>query len=76
MAGVLALGAVVATAGTAFAHVEVQPAQAAAGQPGNLRSACPNEEDNAATVSLVVHFPVDHPVATVELARWQGGRPR
>ncbi len=72
MAGVLALGAVVATAATAFAHVEVQPAQAGAGQPGNFAFRVPNEEDNAATVSLVVHFPVDRPVATVEPAPLPG----
>jgi uncharacterized protein YcnI len=72
VATAVSLAAVAATAGIASAHVEVQPAQAAAGQPGNFAFRVPNEEDNAATVSLVVHFPVDHPIATAQPAPLTG----
>jgi uncharacterized protein YcnI len=57
--------AVLGTAGPAAAHVEVQPGQAAAGQPATFAFRMPNEESNANTVSLVVHFPADHPVPGV-----------
>jgi uncharacterized protein YcnI len=57
--------AVVVAAGPASAHVEVQPAQAAAGQPGRFAFRMPNEESTADTVSLGVRFPADHPVPGV-----------
>ena len=61
-----ALGLVVAAAGTAFAHVEVQPGQASAGEPATFAFRVPNEKDDAATVALAVHFPTDR-VITVEV---------
>jgi uncharacterized protein YcnI len=57
--------AVIGLAGPAVAHVEVQPAQAAAGQPASFAFRVPNEESTANTVSLVVRFPADHPVPGV-----------
>jgi periplasmic copper chaperone A len=57
--------AVIGLAGPAVAHVEVQPAQAAAGQPASFAFRVPNEESTANTVSLVVRFPADHPVPDV-----------
>jgi uncharacterized protein YcnI len=54
-----ALGLVVAWAGVAAAHVEVQPGQAAAGAPATFAFRVPNEKDNAATIALTVHFPTD-----------------
>jgi periplasmic copper chaperone A len=61
-----ALGLVVAAAGTAFAHVEVQPGQASAGEPATFAFRVPNEKDDAATVALAVHFPTDR-VITVDV---------
>jgi uncharacterized protein YcnI len=52
-------------AGPASAHVEVQPAEAAAGQPGTFAFRMPNEETAANTTALTVRFPFDHPVANV-----------
>jgi uncharacterized protein YcnI len=57
--------AVIGLAGPALAHVEVQPAEAAAGQPASFAFRVPNEQSNANTVSLVVRFPADHPVPGV-----------
>ena len=61
-----ALGLVVGAAGTAFAHVEVQPGQASAGEPATFAFRVPNEKDDAATVALAVHFPTDR-VITVDV---------
>jgi uncharacterized protein YcnI len=66
VAGLGALALLVATAGTAFAHVEVQPGQASAGAPATFAFRVPNEKDDAATVALVVHFPTDR-VITVDV---------
>jgi uncharacterized protein YcnI len=56
---------VVGTAGPAAAHVEVQPAEAAAGEPAFFAFRMPNEENTANTISLMVRFPADHPVPGV-----------
>jgi uncharacterized protein YcnI len=52
-------------AGPASAHVEVQPSEAAAGQPASFSFRMPNEEPAANTVSLTVRLPADHPVPDV-----------
>jgi uncharacterized protein YcnI len=61
----IAASTIVFLAGPAWAHVEVQPAEAAAGQPATFAFRMPNEEQTANTVSLTVRFPADHPVPDV-----------
>jgi periplasmic copper chaperone A len=55
IAGVMALALVLAPA--AFAHVTVQPNEAAAGQFTRLDVRVPNEQDDKATTKVVVQFP-------------------
>ena len=64
--------AVVALAGTAFAHVSVNPDQAAKGSFTELAFRVPNERDDANTVKVEVFFPTDHPIADVSLEPHQG----
>ncbi|MBT2490463.1 YcnI family protein [Streptomyces sp. ISL-96] len=53
-------------AGTAFAHVGVQPVGAAEkGGYATVNVKVPNERDNASTVKLEVSFPTDHPLSSV-----------
>lgn len=60
-AGVLSL----AVAAPAFAHVSVQPEQAAKGDHAKLAFRVPNERDNAGTVKVKVSFPTEHPISSV-----------
>ena len=59
--------AIVATAGSAWAHVTVQPSEAPAGSFSTLTFQVPNEEDDASTTKLVVTFPASQPVANARL---------
>ncbi|MET9516242.1 YcnI family protein [Streptomyces sp. NPDC002994] len=53
-------------AGTAFAHVGVQPVGVAEkGGYATVNVKVPNERDNASTVKLEVSFPTDHPLSSV-----------
>lgn len=53
-------------AGTALAHVGVQPVGAAEkGGYATVNVKVPNERDNASTVKLEVSFPTDHPLSSV-----------
>lgn len=62
----LAAGAVLLTAGTAFAHVTVHPESYAKGATdGVLTFRVPNEEDTAFTTKVQVFLPTDHPVLGV-----------
>ncbi|WP_438313073.1 YcnI family copper-binding membrane protein [Streptomyces sp. HUAS TT3] len=61
----LAAGAVLALSGTAFAHVSVQPGEAAKGGYATLDFKVPNERDNASTTQLEVNFPADQPLTSV-----------
>lgn len=63
IAAVVVIGAVVGLAGAATAHVEVQPAEAPAGQPATFSFRMPNEDPKADTISLQVRFPAG-PVVT------------
>jgi uncharacterized protein YcnI len=63
--GVLTGTALLGVAGTAFAHVEVDPPAAAQGGSTKVAFRTPNEEADAATVKLEVSFPTDHPVPSV-----------
>ena len=55
--------ALFALAGTASAHVVVEPSTAPKGSDAVLTFVAPNEKDNATTVKLTVQFPTDHPIA-------------
>jgi len=61
----LTTAGVCAAAGTAFAHVVVDPHTAPQGGDAKVAFRTPNEEDSANTVKLEVSFPADHPVPTV-----------
>lgn len=64
LAGLGAAG-LFATAGTAFAHVVVDPHNAAQGGYARVSFRVPNEEPNANTVKLEVSLPADHPIPSV-----------
>ncbi|GAU66822.1 hypothetical protein SSP35_03_04700 [Streptomyces sp. NBRC 110611] len=61
----IAAGGVLLFAGPAFAHVSVQPGEAAKGGFAVVNFKVPNERDNASTVKLEVTLPADHPLASV-----------
>ncbi|MFE9251850.1 YcnI family protein [Streptomyces sp. NPDC007088] len=66
-AGALAGSAVLLLAGTASAHVSVQPqGPAAKGGYATVNFKVPNERDDASTVKLEVSLPADHPLASVQ----------
>ncbi|GHB25335.1 YcnI family copper-binding membrane protein [Streptomyces chryseus] len=61
-----AASAVLLCAGTALAHVGVQPVgPAEKGGFATVNVKVPNERDNASTVKLEVSFPTDHPLSSV-----------
>ncbi|MFC6064891.1 YcnI family protein [Streptomyces ochraceiscleroticus] len=62
--GGAAAGTVLLLAGPAFAHVTIQPGQAAKGDYATVNFKVPNEQDNASTVKLEVDLPADHPLAS------------
>ncbi|UUU40981.1 YcnI family protein [Streptomyces sp. NBC_00162] len=64
-AAALAAGTVLVLSGPAFAHVSVQPGEAAKGGYATINFKVPNERDNAATTQLEVNFPVDQPLTSV-----------
>lgn len=55
-------------AGPAWAHVAIDPGEAAQGGFATVSFRVPNERDDAGTTSLEVEFPADHPItnATVQ----------
>ncbi len=66
VAGAAAASTVLLFAGTAFAHVGVQPVGSAEkGGYATVNVKVPNERDNASTVKLEVSFPADHPLSSV-----------
>lgn len=66
LAGGVAASTVLILAGTASAHVSVQPqGEAAKGGYAVINFKVPNERDDAATTKLEVNFPTDHPLASV-----------
>ncbi|MET9915708.1 YcnI family protein [Streptomyces sp. NPDC006435] len=66
LAGGIAASAVLVLAGTASAHVSVQPeGEAAKGGYATVNFKVPNERDDASTVKVEVNFPTDHPLASV-----------
>ena len=54
--------AIVATAGSAWAHVSVQPTEGANGSFTTLTYQVPNEKDDANTTKIVVSFPKAQPI--------------
>lgn len=64
-AAALAAGAVLVLSGPAFAHVGVQPGEAAKGGYAVINFKVPNERDGASTTQLEVNFPVDQPLTSV-----------
>jgi uncharacterized protein YcnI len=54
-------------AGTAAAHVTVNPRQATQGSFTKLTFRVPNEQSNASTVKVEVQFPTDHPLTSVSV---------
>ncbi|MET9695529.1 YcnI family protein [Streptomyces sp. NPDC006529] len=64
-AAALAAGTVLVLSGTAFAHVGVQPGEAAKGGYATINFKVPNERDAASTNKLEVSFPTDHPLSSV-----------
>ncbi|MEU0136789.1 YcnI family protein [Streptomyces sp. NPDC006296] len=75
LAGGVAASTVLLLAGTASAHVSVQPqGEAAKGGYATVNFKVPNERDDASTVKLEVTFPTDHPLASVSpepVAGWK-----
>ncbi|OON79205.1 YcnI family copper-binding membrane protein [Streptomyces tsukubensis] len=66
LAGAVAGSAVLVLAGTASAHVTVQPnGEAAKGGYATISFKVPNERDDASTTKLEVNLPTDHPLASV-----------
>ncbi|MFE7237753.1 YcnI family protein [Streptomyces sp. NPDC057580] len=64
--GGVAASTVLILAGTASAHVSVQPqGEAAKGGYATINFKVPNERDDASTTKLEVNFPTDHPLASV-----------
>ncbi|MCX5110694.1 YcnI family protein [Streptomyces sp. NBC_00378] len=67
LAGGVAASTVLILAGTASAHVSVQPqGEAAKGGYATVNFKVPNERDDAATTKVEVNFPTDHPLASVQ----------
>ena len=58
--------------GIASAHVTVNPNTATAGSYSVLTFRVPNESATAKTVGLTVSFPIDHPFASVSVAKQPG----
>ena len=75
LVGGVAASTVLLLAGTASAHVSVQPqGEAAKGGYATVNFKVPNERDNASTVKLEINFPTDHPLASVSpqpVAGWK-----
>ncbi|MFD4693272.1 YcnI family protein [Streptomyces sp. NPDC058463] len=66
IAGGVAASTVLLLAGTASAHVSVQPqGEAAKGGYATINFKVPNERDDASTTKLEVNFPTDHPLSSV-----------
>jgi len=55
------------TAGTAAAHVSIQPDEAPQGGYATVSLQVPNEEANATTTQVLVTMPEDHPLASVSV---------
>jgi uncharacterized protein YcnI len=61
----LAAVAILATAGSAFAHVEVNPDTATQGGEATFGFQVPNEQESASTTKVQVQLPADQPLGSV-----------
>ncbi|GAB3107282.1 YcnI family protein [Streptomyces calidiresistens] len=61
----LAAGIVLTGAGTAAAHVTVDPAEVPGGGYRTVNVKVPNERDDASTVEVELYLDTDHPIASV-----------
>jgi uncharacterized protein YcnI len=68
----VALVAFVALAGTAWAHVEIEPSSAPKGSDAVLTFVVPNEKEDATTVKVTVQFPTDHPIGDARVQSMPG----
>ena len=59
----LVMGAVLAVAGPAVAHVSISPPTAVKGSDAVLSFNVANESDTASTTQVLLSFPPDHPIA-------------
>ena len=59
---VVVVSALLLGAGSAWAHVTIDPAEAPQGGFATVNVRVPNERDDAATTSVEVEFPADHPI--------------
>lgn len=64
--GIMVAGLVL-TAGTAAAHVSIQPDEAPQGGYATVSLQVPNEEADASTTQVLVTMPEDHPLASVSV---------
>jgi uncharacterized protein YcnI len=64
---VAAVGAAVLNAGPAFAHSEFQPESAPAGEVVAVELFVENEQTDAGTVKVQLHFPEDQPTTLAAL---------
>lgn len=58
---------VVGISSPAWAHITIEPPEAATGANATVSFRVPNERPTAATVKVRVQFPQDHPIASVSL---------
>ena len=68
----LAVAAIAGFAPAAWAHVTVNPREAAKGGFAKLSFRVPNERDDSNTTKLEVSFPQDHPIAAVSVRPMPG----
>jgi uncharacterized protein YcnI len=70
--GAVVVCGVLGVTGTAAAHVVTNPGSAAMGSFADISFQVPDEEDAATTTSVVVAFPPDHPIASVDVKALPG----
>jgi len=72
----IAVGVLVLWGAPAFAHITVDPSQAAKGGEAKLTFRVPNENATASTVKFDVKFDENHPLATVDVKPKAGWTPQ
>jgi uncharacterized protein YcnI len=70
--GAVVVCGVLGVTGTAAAHVVTTPGSATMGSFADVSFQVPDEEDTATTTSVVVAFPADHPIASVDVKALPG----
>src|SRR5882757_6024564 len=72
----IAIGVLVLFGAPAFAHVTVDPTQAAKGSEVKITFRVPNENETASTVKFDVKFDENHPMASVDVKPKPGWTPQ